>query len=529
MLKTKALPIFFAVFSILSARDASANIRSSETIRAQKGLFRLMSADINEASAYHFRTSLEYFQQKDLLKDIDDSTIKDTKATLGFGYSLTPHIHLNAHGGFNIASSTPSPASTTATGGQSIDLIKAGAGVVGTYDIGEYLWNLPANRFTGGFSLWVDFSKITRFFAGPNIIPTFILSGDFVDNPVVPYRVHLNTGFRMANGARYYGKSSAVTDFDRFVTETINSPAVTVGTGVEFPFFTVTPSLELHMEKVMNTSFSNTPKWLTAGLKGKPFPQKNVEVFSAVDVGLSSFKATPLGQKPDSSPVPLWNVVVGFGIAQFGKRAGEVGVDQLEYDSVRNALTSKEKTLAQLQKDLEYNTLQGQVVDADTKKPISGVLISFPESTELKSSGTDDSGRFVRYFRTLPGARLLFSKDGYESSSKFVALKPGERLNVDIELKKSSGVSLAEFIATITDENGQGIETTITFTNLKTTETTVIRSDSNMGQVNMKIAEGSYRIEIKSTGFKTATDTIEFKKGKTVLRSYLLIRQGVVN
>jgi hypothetical protein len=501
---------------------SSANIRSSETLRGQKGLFRLLSADVNETGSYHFRTSVEFAQQDELLKDASNSTVQSKRATVAFGYAFLPELLISGHAGFNVGTRRPQPASGgSSSGSETIDLVKYGFAVTGTYDVGRY-FHLPLNRFTTGLSLWTNFSKVTRFFKAVDIVPTLIATADFTDSKVVPFRGHFNVGFRPANGARYFNDDSAVRDFDRYVTETINSYAITSAIGAEFPMFTINPSLEAHIEKVADASFSRAPKWITAGLKGKPFPQKNVELFAAVDVGLSSFKATPSNPpKPEVGPVPLWNIMIGFGIAQFGKKSNEIAVDQIEYERTKNALENRERTLAAVQHDLEYNTVQGTVVDAANKQALAGVSISFPDNADLKSSKTDNEGKFVRYFKNMSGARMLFSKEGYESSSKFLALKPGERVNVDIELKKSTGEALADFVGTITNEAGKGITATVTLTDLKTNESTVATADAN-GQVQIKVKEGSYRIEIKAPGLKSTTDQIQFLRGKTVLRFYSL-------
>lgn len=513
-----SIALAFIVFPFLVA----ANLRSSETLQGQKGLFRLLSADINEKSAYHFRTSMEYAQHDELLKDVNNSSVRITKATLGFGYALLPQVLLSGHSGFNITSRKAQTASGGLSSGQeTLDLIKSGAAITGTYDVGQWM-NLDPMRFTAGLSLWMDLSKITRFFQGVNIVPTLIATGDFIDNAVVPFRVHGNLGFRPANGGRYFDSDSGVSDFERTATETINSFAMTGGAGVEFPMGVINPSLEFQVVKVANASVSRSPKWVTAGLKGRPFPQKNIELFGALDVGLSSFskQGTTL-VKPEVGALPLWNVMLGFGISQFGRRAGEISVDELEYNQTKRALEEKNIVVAGLQKDLEYNTVQGRVVDALTKMPMEGVTLSFPESADLKPVKSDADGRFVRYFRNLAGARLLFSKEGYESSSKFLALKPGERLQVDIELKKSTTELLADFVATIATAQAKGIPATVTFTNIQTGETTTALADAS-GQVILKLREGTYRIEMKADGFKTITDQIEFNRGKTVLRSYTM-------
>jgi len=497
----------------------------TETVRAERGLYRLMSADINEEDAYHFRTSIQYFFQSDLLKDTNESSIQGTEATLGFGYALLPQVHLNIHGGFRQIQQDPEVVSVGSVnpGTVSAEVVKAGAGITGTYDIGQWM-NLKSNRLVAGLNLWINLSRITRFFSGPDIVPTLIVTGDFTDAELFPIRAHFNAGFRYHNSERYFESSdTSVRDFDRLATESFESSVIQAAIGFEFPFEYVNPSIEAHLQKPMDTGFSQAPKWVTIGLKGRPFPQKNIELFGAADFGLSTFKATSAASSvyPDSSAVPLWNAVLGFGISQFGRRAGEVGVDRREYEAVKQNLDEAKVTIAGLEKDLEFNVVKGRVIDAQTKKALAGVKVSMPENADFKASETMADGKFVRYFKALPGSRLMFSKDGYEASSKFLALQPGERVSADIELKKSSGENLADFVASILDEQGKPVAASVSLKNIETGEKILGTADPQ-GQLSLKVPEGRYLIEIRADGFRSIGDQVAFTRGKTVLRSFSL-------
>lgn len=523
MLKLK-FPLYFLGLSALTlSLAAPLHADSSETIYARKGLFRLLSADINEEDAYHFRTSVQYFQQSDLLKDVDNSTVRSTNAMLAFGYALLPQVHISAHGGFRLTTREPQTVTSNplSGGSEAYETVKGGFAVTGTYDLGQKM-NLSPNRFTGGLALWVNLEKITRIAKGPDVIPMLILSGDFSDARAFPFRTHLNLGYRLSNSKRYFSDSdTAVNDFDRFSTETMKSQAIIAATGIEIPFKDVNPSVEVHMIKAMDSNFSKSPKWATVGLKGKPFTQKNIEVFGAVDLGFSSFTATPAGTVPTVGATPLWNAVLGFGISQFGRRAGEVGVDQREYETVKQSLTEREKVIQGLQRDLEYNTIQGRVVDAETKKPMPGVALNIADNSDFKPSTTGDDGRFVRYFKALPGSRLTFNKEGYETSTKFLSLKPGERITVDIELKKATGENLADFVATVTDDKGRAVQARVSLRNVDTGELTVGQADPQ-GQISLKVPQGKYLVQVQANGFKTSGDQLEFTKGRTVLRNFSL-------
>lgn len=507
---SKLLGVLFFGLSLIQVSFAS-----SETIEGRKGQFRLLSADINEEASYNIRTSIQYFKDGDLFNTGED--VEGLTAKIGAGYAIFPNLHLSAQGGFDI--STVDVGATS----QNYNLGKFSAAITGTYDLGKQ-FQLPANRFVMGASLWVDFSKVTRFFKGPNIIGTIIATGDWSEKEI-PFRAHLNLGFQPGNGKRYFDDDQVdqfgnqINDFDRFGTRTINSYALKTGVGFEFPYADVIPSAEFLMDYVNGAGFSRTPKWVTVGLKGKPFPQKNIELFAAGDIGLSSYKETPGSEKPDAYAVPLWNVVLGFGMSQFGKRAGEVGVDAAQYNKTLGELRDRNEMIAALRKDLNYNTVTGRVIDARTNRPLSGVTVSFPEQGDLRSSETNEKGEFTRYFPHLAGARILFSKDGYEPSSKFYALKPGESVRAEIELREGSAVQTGKLVLNIANESGQAAASQVIIQNLRTNEQAQSQSDAG-GRISLELAPGDYRIEIRSRGYKSLSDRIQIESGKAVLRSY---------
>jgi hypothetical protein len=116
----------------------------------------------------------------------------------------------------------------------------------------------------------------------------------------------------------------------------------------------------------------------------------------------------------------------------------------------------------------------------------------------------------------------VFSLDGYDSSSKFLALKPGERITVDVELRKANPLDqTGSFVSTITNESGAAVQATLYFLNQQTNQQLTGTSDSN-GNVNLKLPQGTYRVEVRASGYRSVTETIEIQRGQTVLRSYSL-------
>jgi hypothetical protein len=150
--------------------------------------------------------------------------------------------------------------------------------------------------------------------------------------------------------------------------------------------------------------------------------------------------------------------------------------------------------------------------------------LSFPENPQLSTSSSEDDGRFVRYFQNLSGARLVFSASGYQSSSKFLSLNPGERVVLDVELQKAiPGMELADLAGLVTDQNGVGIPANVKLTKTDSSESVSGVCDK-VGGIDLKVKAGEYRIEVSAPGYKSVVDTLSFEVGKTLVRTFTLER-----
>jgi hypothetical protein len=87
--------------------------------------------------------------------------------------------------------------------------------------------------------------------------------------------------------------------------------------------------------------------------------------------------------------------------------------------------------------------IRGQVLDAVTKKPVSGVLVSAISPGDLipKEVTTDDDGFYV--FKQLPSCRvnLRFEKKGYQKYryQEIVELQEKKTVKVNVEVSPDHG------------------------------------------------------------------------------------------
>ncbi len=515
---TKFYLSLLSVLAIFLSVSAHAERVPSETLDGRKGVFRLISADVNNEGDYFFRTGLEYFEDSNLLKDSRNAT--GTKATVSFGYALFPELLLTGTGGFRV--------STREIGNFKQDYIVSGfqLGATWTTDLG-ILMSMEAKRLFAGATLMIDFTKPQRIIKSIGVQPKLMLTSDYSDLEPVGIRTHLNIGFNPAKDKRYFDPKKLnnlnepfYKDFDYFAFNANSHYSVPVAFGMEFPFWMITPSFEAHWEYVFKTKFKQQPKWATVGIKTRPFPQKNIELFGGADIRLSQYKATALTARPDTHAVPLWNAILGFGISQFGKKPNEVEIDATELNKTRNQLKERNDTLYALKSDLGYNTVTGKVVDAETKQPMSGVIISFPEQPQIRRTMTNDKGEFIRYFPNLAGSRMVFSKEEYADSTKFLALKPGESVKVEIELAKGGVEMIGDLQVAVTKSDGTaviGAEILVISEALKIENKGTTDSAGNFG---LKLPEGDYSVEVRAPGFVTRKDMVQVKAGSAVIRAY---------
>jgi hypothetical protein len=521
---TKTYIVLSFIFILSAANQLLAQqAMPSETLDGRKGVFRLISADINDEGAYFFRTSMEYFQDTSLLDDQRNST--GSKGTFAFGYALFPELLLTGNGGFRVSSIE------TGNFKQNYIVNSFQLGATGTYDLGARMFN-EERRLMAGLSLMIDFSRPERFAKGIGVQPRFMVTTDYSDLQPVGVRWHLNAGINPAKDKRYFNPAKTITvgaqtepfykAFDYFAYQAHRKMSLPVATGVELPFWVVTPSVEAHWDYVFGAKFRDQPKWVTVGLKTRPFPQKNIEIFGAADIGLSNMKAVPDTERPDTHPVPMWNAIIGFGISKFGKRPNEVEIDSGELEETRLNLKERNEMLSALKADLAYNTVTGRVLDAETKMAMPGVTVSFPEQAQIRKTVTNDKGEFARYFPNLAGSRIVFSKEGYADSTKFLALKPGEAVRVDIQLARGGSDKIGDLKLSVTDESGKALpDAEIFLINQDTKAESKAMTDAS-GNVGIQLPQGLYSVEVRIEGYVVRKDTIEIRAGSAVIRSYAL-------
>lgn len=501
---------------------AFAAAEKATNLQGGYGLFRMKRASEFVPFDYHIVNSVEYTAQTNPFHDTDGSEdMERTQGAVAFGFAPYEFLNTNAYLSFSYSSLKPSAGGGTF----SSPIMKSGVSVAATRDASRFIIGLEKELLTMGLNLSVEFSKLTRFFTDPIVNPALILSSDL--RPLdLPLRGHLNLEFRMKNEARYFSSSTlkaGLSNFDRFSAHATATHALGTNLGLEVPLKNVVPSAEWECEW-LDRSFSDNPNIVTVGAKFTPFSFKNIVFFSAFDIGLNSHHDNDITDAAggDVPAVPLWNVIAGLTIQSFARKKGHLTIPEDEFASLQKKIELQNNALEKIQRDIKFNRIYGTVKDAETKAPLQEVRIQFPNNSKFAEIATDRDGQFLHYYAGFDRNMLVFSKAGYAETKKFVALKPGEGIELEIELAKATAREEEGIISlTISDSRNKAVSALVTITRLSDREEKGYET-SQSGELLKPLKAGQYRIHISAPGYKPETLTIEIAPKEKLIKQVTL-------
>ena len=173
------------------------------------------------------------------------------------------------------------------------------------------------------------------------------------------------------------------------------------------------------------------PQSLGLGLKVTAI--KDLTLMLAVDLGL--IRSVGLGVPA----TPPWNFLVGasFNIDPFQR--GETKI----VETVRER--PLEKKVAEAPKT---GKVEGTVVDAETKKPIPGVIVAMVGAGLPPVASDAPSGKFLTHELPAGPVKLHASRDGYKEIEQELKVESGK--NSKIELVLQSEIKKGTFELTVT-------------------------------------------------------------------------------
>ncbi|UCD85003.1 MAG: OmpA family protein [Deltaproteobacteria bacterium] len=141
--------------------------------------------------------------------------------------------------------------------------------------------------------------------------------------------------------------------------------------------------------------------------------------------------------------------------------------------------------------------VSGQVLDADTNKPLGEVIIEM-KGTGLTNLSTDPkTGAFITPGIKEGPAELIVSKDGYRKKLLKVKIAAGETVK-DVRITLNKAITVGKVIGQVTNEKGQPLAANISFS-LK--EVIPVQSDPQSGKYEVMLPFGNITITAVAEGY----------------------------
>lgn len=466
-------------------------VPASPTAAGGSGLFHLSSAQTGPFLSTRLSVSAQFFSGESVVRQNDEAD----RFLGALGLSITaqewlePYLLLHARSSSN---SFNAPETVLAQGDFTLGS-KAVFELTPTFFGGVDLRFMVPTR-AGSTSYNLDATSV-RFAA----LATF--DATRLDEGALPLKIHANVGALADNSDQLLPSDSAgrkipPSRVDRFSQGLSAFGQIQLGLGVEAPLPYVTPSLEWNLgiytgdeppelcaDKPLacpsEAGFGADPQNLTLGAKTMPLP--GLIVGAALDIGLTTKDA-------EGVPVnPPWNFIFGLTY-EFDPRGREKLVEVEKVVEVEKLVEVAPKV----------GVLVGQVLDADTGKPVPGAVVEYVDQGFTRQAVDADTGAFRSYGLPLGQTVVVqVTAPDYKVRKIEQTIAEGEaQLEVKLKPEGKSGT----IRTVVLDPQGDPLTSgQVVFTGPRTY---TVQLDGK--PIEQKVLVGQYTVAITSPGFLTA-------------------------
>jgi outer membrane protein OmpA-like peptidoglycan-associated protein len=436
----------------------------------------LRTVDASRGGPWSLRLSL-----RGEVNRFDDTLFADGSANenlrligrLGLAFTFGKYVEL--YGAVNASANE----NTLSTPRLIQNLSQAVVGVKGGYDFLPYLsTSLAATVGLNGVP-----GKVGLEVAATSISPKFLISWDAWKTPKVrfPLKLHVNIGGRFYPGGAYDAYSFSPVEAYGF---NLSGQAFLFGFGAEFPLKWVTPFIEFTLEE---------PRGLlvvTPGIRIHPFPTKSVALELACDIGLRrTIYVTNV------AAVPPWNAIFGLNVAfDFSGKAGGGGAGA------------------------EGGTITGQVIDAQTGKPIGDAIISLRPQMDRAYASSPLTGRFETDVLPPGPFTVEVRREGYATERRDVLVVAGQAQLVAVNLAAGSAPAQGQLFVRVQGDDGRPRAAKVTATPKAggaAAKPTDAATNPKTGDVDLALAPGSYTLTVTPEGGEAATREVALDAGSS--------------
>ena len=390
--------------------------------------------------------------------------------------------------------------------------------------LGDITLGLKVSReFAKGFWAGVDLRLLTFSGVGNQSIdrfavgfkPRILAAYDFrAITPKLPAIFHLNLGFIVDNSGGLLNtlKPNASEEFALSLNK---FGRFTFSLGLEAPLPFVTPFLEYNLAVPLGIPSTGLigPDALpvevgaampqTFGLGIKITAIKDLTLVAGFDFGLT--RSVGLGI-PATAP---WNFLIGasFNIDPFQR--GETKL----VETVRERTV--EKKVAEAPKT---GKVEGTVIDAETKKPIPGVIVAMVGAGLPPVASDAPSGRFLTHELPAGAVKLHVTRDGYKEIEQELKLEAGKTSKIELKMESEIKKAIIELIVAT---KKKPINSIVNFVGEK--PQTAATNEANKDVVKVEISPGNYIVNVTAEGYLAQTREIAVGPAATLALAFDMV------
>jgi OOP family OmpA-OmpF porin len=471
------------------------NLRHTSSAVGGVGLLRVAGADLGAPGLMRFSATGEYFKDGNFpVRDAENTRTAGT-----FALSYVPMEFLEVFAAYTVAANTNSRSSPNLI--QALGDVTLGAR--GSRRWAQGFWagaDLRLMSFSG-----VGNQDVGRYAFGfaPRLIATYDVREA---HPKIPLRAHANLGL-MLDGTGDLVRSTRLNAAEEYALNVNRYNRFGLTIGVEAPLPVVTPFLEFGMAYPLGveadglvapdgqlvSAASAANKTLNLGVKVTAV--RDVAFTVGAELGLT--RTVGLGV-PATPPFNLF-----FGASYSVDLLGR-GTSTKVVETVRERKVDGPAAPQTAQ-------VSGTILDAQTRKPIPGVLVTVP-GAGLPPVATDpQTGRFLTHALPAGAVRIAAQKEGYRLVEHDVTLTPGQTSTVELTME---AMARPATLSVSTTSKKKPVAATLKLQGPQSKELNT--SESATAPTQVAVPAGRYVVNVTAAGFLAQTRDVQVSEGATL-------------
>jgi hypothetical protein len=329
-------------------------------------------------------------------------------------------------------------------------------------------------------------------------ISTRILT-TFAFQPVKAALITLNLGYHFDNTSQIFSESlnaaqvfaGGVNPHDQFL----------VRLGAAWQFGPVAPFLEYGSAIAMGgdaPGFTDSPNWITVGLRAWPLSHHTLHLVAAADIGLAGIHP-PAGK----GRIPPYNVVfaVGFNFGQIPEPPPKVITKEVE----------RIKEVKVQVPPPPQSRIVGTVVDANTGKPLGGARVKVGGKEKATFVTEPERGKFTTCPADPGPVKVTVAMEGYKQETTAVLSTGKPTVPVTIKLARARGKTFGTLKGTVRSATGQPLRAKLNIPARRK------RIRAKKGKFELRLATGVFDVIFTMPGYVTQRRKIKLKTGDLVI------------